>query len=48
MEEFTEEESKGDIWQSEGDGSYEPDGFNFAFLNKCRNILEEDVLKFVK
>lgn len=44
---FTREEVRKAVWDSNGEKSLGHDGFNFIFIQECWGFLEEDILKFV-
>lgn len=46
-EEITEEEIEESIWESEGDRSPSPYGFNFYFLKNSLDIIGVDIMRFI-
>ncbi|CAL5412431.1 unnamed protein product [Camellia sinensis] len=48
LEDFTEEEVRYVIKNSDGNKAPEPDGFNLAFYKKCWGVVKPEVLQFLR
>ncbi|XP_058761354.1 uncharacterized protein LOC131634746 [Vicia villosa] len=45
--EFSREEIKAAVWDSDGEKCPGPDGFNLGFIQNCWNFMQEDIVKLV-
>ncbi|XP_058732688.1 uncharacterized protein LOC131604250 [Vicia villosa] len=45
--EFSRDEIKAAVWESDGEKCPGPNGFNLGFIEKCWNFMQEDIYKLV-